>query len=139
MVCDWPVEHVAAAVVGSSGGVLGTAGEQDRVFPLASVTKLIVAYAVLIAVEEGAVGWEQPAGPEGATVRHLAAHASGLNFGDRRVMAQPGTRRIYSRAGFEVLAETVAAATCSTGQSRTTSTLSTPATVVGAARGVAGG
>jgi CubicO group peptidase (beta-lactamase class C family) len=57
------------------------------------------------------VAWEQPAGPEGSTVRHLAAHASGLNFGDRRVMAQPGTRRIYSSAGFEVLAETVAAAT----------------------------
>ncbi len=110
MVRDWPVEHAAAAVVDSGGTVLGRAGKQDRVFPLASVTKLIVAYAVLIAVEEGAVGWEQPAGPEGSTVRHLAAHASGLNFGDRRVMARPGTRRIYSSAGFEVLAETVAEA-----------------------------
>jgi D-alanyl-D-alanine carboxypeptidase len=44
------VQHVAAAVVGFDGTVLGSAGEQDRVFPLASVTKLLVAYAVLIAV-----------------------------------------------------------------------------------------
>lgn len=110
-VLDWPVDHAAAAVVGVDGTVLAVAGEQDRVFRLASVTKLLAAYAVLVAVEEGAVEWDTPAGPDGATVRHLAAHTSGLSFTDAVVQAQPGVKRIYSNAGFEVLGETVAAAT----------------------------
>ncbi len=107
---DWPVDHAAAAVVGRDGTVLATAGDQDRVFRLASVTKPLTAYAVLIAVEEGAIEWDQPAGPDGATVRHLAAHTSGLSFSDGVVQAAPGARRIYSNSGFDVLGETVAAA-----------------------------
>jgi len=104
---DWPVGHVAVAVVGRDGEVLAAAGEQDREFRLASVTKLLTAYATLIAVEEGAVDWDTPAGPPGATVRHLAAHASGLAFTGDAVQARPGTRRIYSNTGFEVLAATI--------------------------------
>jgi CubicO group peptidase (beta-lactamase class C family) len=110
-VLDWPVGHAAAAVVAADGTVLAAAGEQERAFPLASVTKLLAAYALLVAVEEGAVEWDTPAGPTGATVRHLAAHTSGLSFADGVVQARPGTRRIYSNVGFEVLGETVAAAT----------------------------
>lgn len=84
-------------------------GEHDRVQPWASVTKVLVALAVLVAVEEGTVELTSPAGPPGATVAHLLAHASGLGP-DGGVLAPPGQRRIYSNAGFEVLAETVAAA-----------------------------
>ena len=80
-------------------------------FALASVTKLLSAYGVLLAVEEGAVELDQPAGPPGSTVRHLLAHASGLAFGERKVMADPGAKRIYSSAGYEVLAEFVGAQT----------------------------
>lgn len=105
-VLDWPVGNAAAAVVGDS--VLASAGELDREFRLASVTKLLTAYAVLVAVEEGAVEWDTPAGPEGSTVRHLAAHTSGLSFSDGVVQAAPGARRIYSNVGFDVLGETVA-------------------------------
>jgi CubicO group peptidase (beta-lactamase class C family) len=43
-------------------------------------------------------------------VRHLLAHASGLEPDGRAVRAPPGTRRIYSNAGYEVLAASVAAA-----------------------------
>ncbi len=109
-VLDWPVDHVAAAVVGADGTVLAAAGEQDRPFRLASVTKLLTAYAVLVAVEEGAVDWDQPAGPAGSTLRHLAAHASGLAFDSDAVQARPATRRIYSNAGFVVLGATIAQA-----------------------------
>ena len=35
---DWPVPHVAAAVVLADGTVAAETGEQDRVFHLASVT-----------------------------------------------------------------------------------------------------
>jgi CubicO group peptidase (beta-lactamase class C family) len=106
-VAGWPVEHAAAAVVGSGGAVLAAEGPMAREFRLASVTKLLTAYATLIAVEEGAVEWDQPAGPEGSTVRHLIAHTSGLAFDEHKVVARPGNRRLYSNSGFEVLADTV--------------------------------
>jgi CubicO group peptidase (beta-lactamase class C family) len=108
---DWPVEHAAAGVVTADGTVRGTRGETGRRFPLASVTKPLVAYAALLAVEEEAINLDQPAGPEGSTVRHLLAHTSGLAFGEHRVVAEPGTRRLYSSAGFEVLASTIEEAT----------------------------
>lgn len=103
---DWPVRHAAAGVVTRAGAV--AQGDAERVFPLASVTKPLVAYAVLVAVEEGALELDQPAGPPGATVRHLLAHTSGLAFATTDVMAEPGTRRIYSSVGFEVLADFLA-------------------------------
>jgi CubicO group peptidase (beta-lactamase class C family) len=107
LVDDWPVQHVAVAVVASDGAVIGSRGPTDRVFPLASVTKPLAAYAVLLAHEEEALSLDDPAGPEGSTIRHLLAHASGLAHDRRTEVARPGTRRIYSNAGFEVLGETL--------------------------------
>lgn len=111
---DWPVPTAAAAVV-DPGGVLAAYGPTRQSFRLASVTKPLFALAVLVAVEEGAVELDQPAGPPGCTVRHLLAHASGLATDGapaaRRVVAPPGTRRVYSNAGFEVLGEQLVAAT----------------------------
>ncbi|WP_055588448.1 serine hydrolase domain-containing protein [Streptacidiphilus griseoplanus] len=105
---QWPVPTAATAVVrGRDGAVLGSYGPQEREFPLASVTKLLSAYAALVAVEEGVFELDDPAGPEGSTVRHLLAHTSGLAFDEHRSMAAPGTRRLYSNAGFDVLAETL--------------------------------
>ncbi len=101
-ITSWPVDNAAAAVVTRDGHT--TQGDVDRVFELASVTKLLVAYGALLAVEEGAVELDHPAGPEGSTVRHLLAHASGLAFGDSTVQAPPAEQRIYSSAGFELLA-----------------------------------
>lgn len=101
---DWPVPTVAAAVVGPSG-LLATYGDLDRPFRLASVTKPLVARAVQVAVEEGAIDLDHPAGPPGATVKHLLAHTSGLAMLDDKVIAKPGTRRVYSNTGFRVLAE----------------------------------
>ncbi|WP_430333120.1 serine hydrolase domain-containing protein [Rhodococcus sp. ACT016] len=108
---QWPVDNASAAVVDDGGRGVAHFGDPQRVYPLASVTKLLCAYAALVAVEEGAIELDQPAGPPGSTVRHLLAHASGLAFGDRVVQAEPGVKRIYSSAGFEVLAEFVEAET----------------------------
>jgi CubicO group peptidase (beta-lactamase class C family) len=105
---QWPVDTVAVAVVDACGVVVGSDGPQDRPFQLASVTKLLSAYAVLLAVQEGALDWHHPAGPPGATVRHLISHASGLEYDTPRISAAPGTKRIYSNTGFVVLADTVA-------------------------------
>ena len=103
---DWPVPAAAAAVVGSSG-VLASHGDTERQFALASVTKLLVARAAQIAIEEEAVDLDTAAGPPGSTVRHLLAHASGLAMHSAQILAKPGTRRMYSNYGFAVLAETV--------------------------------
>ncbi|MBB5908119.1 CubicO group peptidase (beta-lactamase class C family) [Actinoalloteichus hymeniacidonis] len=105
---DWPVDNRTIAVVNADGTLLGEHGDLDRVYALASVTKLLTAYAVLIAVEEGAVEWDTPAGPPGSTLRHLIAHTAGLAFeGDAASNFEPGSRRIYSNTGFEVLTSAV--------------------------------
>jgi len=106
---SWPAETIAVAVL-RGGEVEATHGPTGQVFRWASVTKLATALATLVAAEEGVVDLDQPAGPPGSTVRHLLAHASGLPFDAGPPIAKPGQRRIYSNAGFEALAETVAEA-----------------------------
>ena len=101
----WPCERVAVGVVGA---VEATYGDPGRRYAWASVTKLATATAMLVAAEEGIVDLDEPAGPEGSTVRHLLAHASGLPFDPGAPIAQPGTRRIYSNYGFDVAAALVA-------------------------------
>ena len=103
---EWPAPHVAVAVV-TPDGVRATHGDTDRIFRWASVTKLVTALAALVALEEGIVDLDEPAGPPGSTVRHLLAHASGLPFEQGGPISRPGRRRIYSNAGFELLAETI--------------------------------
>ena len=97
----WPCEHAAAGVTGRREAAHG---DTERVFALASVTKLASAVAALVAVEEGLVDLDEPAGPPGSTVRYLLAHASGLPFDPGAPIGRPGTRRIYSNYGFDVLA-----------------------------------
>lgn len=99
---DSPVTD-GAAVVFDADGPVATSGSTRRAFDLASVTKLFTATAVLIAHEEGSLALEDPAGPEGSTIAHLLAHASGLGP-DGGELSPPAKRRIYSNAGYELLA-----------------------------------
>jgi CubicO group peptidase (beta-lactamase class C family) len=107
LVDSWPAEAVAVGVV-SRDGVVDWRGDEGREFAWASVTKLVTTLAALVALEEGIVDLDEPAGPDGSTVRHLLAHASGLPLDGRTPIAPPGERRIYSNEGFEVLAEALA-------------------------------
>ncbi len=93
----------------SKEGELGRRGDPTRVFRWASVSKPVVAFAALVAAEEGTIDLDEPAGPPGSTIRHLLAHTSGLPFEPGPPIARPGTRRIYSNPGFEALAERLAA------------------------------
>lgn len=108
VLAHWPVTTVAAAVV-TPAGVVATHGDTGRQFALASVTKPLVARAAHVGLEEGVAELDTPAGPPGATVRHLLAHTSGLAMASDEVVAAPGTRRVYSNFGFQVLAETIEA------------------------------
>jgi CubicO group peptidase (beta-lactamase class C family) len=56
----WPAEHVAAGV---SGGAEKVHGDRSHVFSWASVTKLLTGLTLLVAVEEGTVDLDEPAGP----------------------------------------------------------------------------
>lgn len=98
----WPAQGALGALGTGSSSAL--AGAWEKPFAWASVTKLLVALCTLVAVEEGTLGLDQPAGPEGSTVSHLLAHASGLPFDGSAPVAPPGRRRIYSNTGYEALA-----------------------------------
>ncbi|HTT85834.1 MAG TPA: serine hydrolase domain-containing protein, partial [Acidimicrobiales bacterium] len=114
LVDSWPVGAAAAAVLGADTGgrtvLLDRVGDEERVFDWASLTKLLVALAVLVAVEEETLALDAPAGPPGSTVRHLLAHASGLGPDGPTPLSAPGRRRIYSSVGYEILADTLAQA-----------------------------
>jgi CubicO group peptidase (beta-lactamase class C family) len=106
-VASWPV--TATAGIASAAGLMETAGPADRPFRWASVTKMLVALAALDAVQRGLLDLDEPAGPPESTVRHLLSHASGLAFNSDAVLARPGTRRIYSNRGIEIVADLLAA------------------------------
>ncbi|MGH2710862.1 MAG: serine hydrolase domain-containing protein [Actinomycetota bacterium] len=108
LVESWPVGTAAAGVTGPEATV-GIAGDPDRVMPIASVGKLLVGMAALVALEEGTIDLDDPAGPPSSTVRHLLAHASGLDFATSRILAPPGRRRIYSNTGIEAFADHMSA------------------------------
>ena len=103
----WGAPNVAAAVV-SPTGVIAARGDRTRTFRCASVTKLLTTWTVLIADQRDLIDLDEPAGPPGATVRHLLAHASGLAFDGDAILGRPGARRIYSNPGFDRLGELVA-------------------------------
>ena len=103
---SWDVGVAAAGVV-RGDAVVATHGATDAVLPWASVTKILTGLAVLVALEEGTVDLDEPAGPPGATLRHLLSHASGLPVDGERPITEPGRRRIYSNTGIELAARSL--------------------------------
>ena len=112
LVTSWPVEHVTAVVVTPTGEA--TIGDTERSYRLASLTKPMVAWAVMVGVEEGIVALDAPLrfthAPDGVTLRHLLAHAAGFGFDGDEPLAPPERRRIYSNTGFERAADELAGA-----------------------------
>lgn len=100
----------AAAIVLGPQGVLAARGDLDRERPWRSVTKTLTGYASGIALERGIVGLDDPAGPEGSTLRHLLTHASGYFYDSDGILQAPGKRRHYSNYGIDRAAAHVAAA-----------------------------
>ncbi|HEX5827021.1 MAG TPA: serine hydrolase domain-containing protein, partial [Candidatus Limnocylindrales bacterium] len=90
-------------------GLVAERGSRDVALAWASVTKVASALTVLRLAELGRISLDEPAGPPGATVRHLLAHASGLSFEEPVVVSPPERTRIYSNAGFDALAAHVEA------------------------------
>ncbi len=91
--------------------VVATTGPLGGRFEWASVTKLLVCLATLVALEEGSVTLDDAAGPPGSTLAHLLAHTSGLPFQGDQPIARPATNRIYSNTGIEIAAAHLEACT----------------------------
>lgn len=84
------MDHAAAAAVaGTPPSVMATHGDVDRPFEWASVTKIVTAYATLVAVEEGTVTLDDG-------LRRLLSHAV------------DGKRRAYTNESYERVAALVA-------------------------------
>jgi CubicO group peptidase (beta-lactamase class C family) len=101
---DWGARTAVAAVV-RDGAVVAEHGPHDAALRWASITKLLTGVALLVAVEEGTVDLDEPAGPAGSTLRHLLAHASGLPPDEGPPLMPPERRRVYSNYGIELAAE----------------------------------
>jgi CubicO group peptidase (beta-lactamase class C family) len=99
----------------------------DSIFGVASVSKPVTATAIMILVERGQIGLNQPVlkyvpefegdGFEQVTLRHLLTHTSGLPYnsdipfadlGRSGLRLSPGREMRYSNVGFELLGELVA-------------------------------
>jgi CubicO group peptidase (beta-lactamase class C family) len=110
LTADWPVPFVSAAVM-RGGEVVTTIGDVDRVQRLASISKPIAAWAILVAVEEGAIALDHAVGQPGCTLRHLLAHAGGYPFEGDQPIARPEVTRTYSNSGYDLAVRAVEGAT----------------------------
>lgn len=103
LVTDWPVDHVAAAIITEAGA--DHIGVLNREYHLASLTKPLSAWAILVAVEEGVIDLDRPlqhvATPAGVTMRHLLSHAAGFAFDGEQPVAAVERTRTYSNTGIE--------------------------------------
>lgn len=91
VVAGWPEPDRAALAVTTADELLGACGDRARVSCIASISKVIAALAVLVAVEEGTVDLETEIGPTHTSVRRHLAHAT-------------GNRRVYDNANTEIVA-----------------------------------
>ena len=110
----FPTALVVTGAPAPDGGVLHESGDVDEIFSFASVTKPIVAWSALVAVDRGLLDLDAPAGapaPDGATIGHLLSHSSGIAADSDERLASPGTRRIYSNRGIEILGQRLQEAT----------------------------
>lgn len=92
--------------------LLGTWGDQDKVYPWMSVTKLVTSRTILGAVENGVLDLEQPleqlpgmSEPRPVSVADLLAHRAGLDHEKREFTRDPHSRRVYSNSGYEILGD----------------------------------
>ncbi len=107
----WAPDTVAVAVTDRTA-TLASHGPTDRRLWLASVTKPLSAYGVLLAATQGHLRLDEPVEIPGSleevTVRHLLAHAGGLAPTPGGNHRPPEQRRIYADWGYSLLGELVA-------------------------------
>lgn len=107
----WEPDVVAVGMT-DADTTLASRGPTDEVLWLASVSKPITAYGVLLAAQHGELALDEPVEVPGAdpevTVRHLLAHAGGLPPEPGGPGTTPGRRRSYADWAYELLGDLVA-------------------------------
>ena len=85
--------------------LLGSWGEQDKVYPWMSVTKLVTSRTVLGAVENGVLELSEPlpqlpgvSEPRPVSVADLLAHRAGLDHEKREFTRAPRSRRVCEKS-----------------------------------------
>ena len=104
----WSVSPPGGRARGGSWRSLVEYGDLDVPRAWASVTKLVTSLAAAVEVEEGRASYDEPLGPEGSTLAHLLAHASGLGLEEGDPVSAPGARRVYSNIGIDLAARRLA-------------------------------
>ncbi len=107
----WPVKSYACFVLDSGSGSEDVVGDWCKAFKWASVSKLASTLAILSAVSEGVLRLDEEL-KNGSILSDVLGHASGLpteldgsvDIFSQRPSVPPRTKRIYSNAGFELLA-----------------------------------
>ena len=108
---SWQVDNFACFIMETASGSADIFGDDRKIFKWASVSKLASTLAVLSAVTEGVLTLDAEL-PNGSILSDVLAHASGLGqeidtslgIFEQKVVIKPRTKRIYSNAGFELLA-----------------------------------
>ena len=102
----WPGEPaiVVSAWRESEWHTLARHGDLEHPRAWASVTKLLVACATALELEEGRARLDDALGPVGSTLAHVLAHASGLGLEEGDPVVAPGTKRVYSNYGIDLAA-----------------------------------
>ena len=84
-------------------------GPVNEVRAWASVSKTVASLQFALGSETDPTLGACPAGPEGSTLTHLLAHASGLGFEADSPRAPVGAKRVYSNVGIDLAVSTMTA------------------------------
>ena len=107
---EWPAPNTSIAVIDRQGQ-LHKYGDTARTTRIASVSKLLTAWAAHVAIEEGSTSLDAAVGQDGCTLAHLLAHAGGYSFDGTVPIISPARKRIYSNTGYEMISEHLEAVT----------------------------
>ena len=101
---EWPAPNTSICVIDRHGHT-HTFGDTSRTSRIASVSKLLTAWATHVAIEEGSTTLDTPVGQDGCTLAHLLAHAGGYSFDGDAPIVSPARKRIYSNSGYDLITE----------------------------------
>lgn len=103
---EWPASNTSICVIDRRGNT-HKFGDTSRSSRIASVSKLLTAWAALVAVEEGSTSLDAQIGQQDCTLTHLLSHAGGYSFDGAVPIVAPGRKRIYSNTGYDLIASHV--------------------------------
>ena len=100
---EWPAPNTSICIIDRQGQT-HTFGDTSQTSRIASVSKLLTAWAAHIAIEEGSTTLDAAVGQEGCTLAHLLAHSGGYSFDGDAPIVSPARKRIYSNSGYDLIA-----------------------------------